>query len=226
MPQADIDAFERARQTTNAWLATVANELDTDDRRYALRVLRAWLHTVRDRLTVDSAAKFAAQLPEFLRGIYYDGWDPSRVPIKYGPDEFVSRFGFEARTGTADVAEASGAVTAALAQHVSGGQLNEVLAQLPHDLRDLVAGRRGDGGGDGAPHRRQPGTRRPDGDGGGGGGTSEDRLARIEGRLAAVADAVEVLARGMQQTPQAEPDPDRASRSARLATEILLAGRA
>src|SRR6185436_8264294 len=118
MPLAEVDALERAERTTNVWLNSVAAELDTDDRKFALRVLRAWLHTVRDRLSVNSAAKFAAQLPELLRGIYYDGWEPSRVPVKYTRDEYLARFGFEARGRLADVPKAGAAVTGALSKHM------------------------------------------------------------------------------------------------------------
>jgi uncharacterized protein (DUF2267 family) len=212
MPLAELDAFERAERTTNAWLDSVAAELDTDDRKFALRVLRAWLHTVRDRLSVNSAAKFAAQLPELLRGIYFDGWEPSRVPMKYSRDEYLARFGFEARIRIADVGKTNAAVTAALDKHLSGGQLTEVLAQFPRDLRDLVSG-------------RATSSSEVDSDGAHRAGPSGDRLDRLEGTVATLADAVETLARGLQDTPNAEPDPDRASRSARLATEILLAGK-
>ncbi|RSD11633.1 DUF2267 domain-containing protein [Amycolatopsis eburnea] len=30
-----------------------------------------------DRLTVEAAAHFATQLPELLRGVYYEGWTPA-----------------------------------------------------------------------------------------------------------------------------------------------------
>jgi hypothetical protein len=30
------------------------------------------------------AAHVAAQLPELLRGVFYDGWNPSKVPVKKG----------------------------------------------------------------------------------------------------------------------------------------------
>ena len=70
---------------TNAWLAEVAAEFGTEDRQFAYRVTRAWLHALRDRLPVPVAANFAAQLPEVLRGVYYGGWSPSRVPVKFGP---------------------------------------------------------------------------------------------------------------------------------------------
>jgi len=55
----------------------------TQDKRYAYRALRAVMHAIRDRLTVDETAQLAAQLPELIRGIYYEGWDPSRTPASY-----------------------------------------------------------------------------------------------------------------------------------------------
>ena len=59
------------------------------NRSYA--ALRAVLHAVRDRLTVDASAQFAAQLPMLIRGMYYDGWNPSAVPVKTDKEEFLAR---------------------------------------------------------------------------------------------------------------------------------------
>ena len=42
------------------------------------------------------AADFAGQLPELLRGVFYGGWNPSRVPVKFGPREYVLRFARDA----------------------------------------------------------------------------------------------------------------------------------
>ena len=64
-----------------------AGEFGTEDRRLAYRILRAWLYALGDRLPVPIAANFAAQLQELLRGVFYDGWSPSRVPVKLGPGE-------------------------------------------------------------------------------------------------------------------------------------------
>jgi uncharacterized protein (DUF2267 family) len=63
------------------------------------------LYSVRDRLTVEVAAHFAAQLPERLRGVFYDGWNPGRVPEKDGRGEYVARFAREARLLEPAVAE-------------------------------------------------------------------------------------------------------------------------
>ena len=74
------EVIERNVEKTNVWLKDLAAELGTDDRRYAYRVLRAFFHVLRDRLTVDESAQLAAQLPELLRGVYYEGWRPSHTP--------------------------------------------------------------------------------------------------------------------------------------------------
>ena len=77
----EVELIDRSVEKTNVWLKELAAELGTDDRKFAYRVLRAYLHAVRDRLMVDEAAQLAAQLPELVRGIYYEGWVPSRTPM-------------------------------------------------------------------------------------------------------------------------------------------------
>src|SRR5258706_928036 len=60
-------------------------------RNQSYAALRAVLHALRDRLTVDEGAQFSAQLPMLVRGLYYAGWDPSRVPQKMSRDEVLQR---------------------------------------------------------------------------------------------------------------------------------------
>jgi uncharacterized protein (DUF2267 family) len=73
MPFTGVSNLDRSIDKTNTWLAEIASEFGTEDRRLAYRVTRAWLHELRDRLPVPIAANFAAQLPELLRGVFYDG---------------------------------------------------------------------------------------------------------------------------------------------------------
>ena len=75
-----ISNLDTSIDKTNAWLAEIAGEFGTEDRRLAYRVLRAWLHALPDRLPITIAANFAAQLPELLRGVFYDGWSPKPRP--------------------------------------------------------------------------------------------------------------------------------------------------
>lgn len=149
MSSTGISSLDQSIDKTNTWLAEIADECGTEDRRLAYRVLRAWLHALRDRLTVTIAAHFAAQLPELLRGVFYDGWSPSRVPVKFGPGEYVQRFARDAGIHDADVPRAASVVTRTVRRHVSRGALDEALHALPPGLRQLIepadAGERADG---------------------------------------------------------------------------------
>ena len=123
---------------TIQWLADAADEFGTEDRRFAYRVTRAWLYTLRDRLPVPIAAHFAAQLPEPLRGAFYDGWNPSRVPVKYGPAEYARRFARDAGIGDIDVPRAASLVAPVVRRHVSSGALDEALHALPAAVRQMA----------------------------------------------------------------------------------------
>lgn len=133
-----LDNFIRAGHTAEMWLDTVAEHLGTKDRHYAYRVLRAWLHTVRDRLSAQSAAHFSAQLPLLLRGLYFDGWLPSRVPVKYDAAHFLLAVTNEAEISPAEARRAIPAVAEALAARCAPGQLEHLLAPLPHGIRVLL----------------------------------------------------------------------------------------
>jgi uncharacterized protein (DUF2267 family) len=102
------------------------------------RVLRAWLHCLRDRLSVEVAAHFAAQLPELLRGVFYDGWNPSRVPQTYDRAGYVSRFAHEARVRDSDVVKAARIASAMAGRHMSAGVVAEAFGLLPAGLRELL----------------------------------------------------------------------------------------
>ena len=69
-------------QKTHEWLHEIGSELGFDNERAAYAALRATLHAVRDRLPAELVAHFGAELPTFIRGIYYEGWHPSAVTLK------------------------------------------------------------------------------------------------------------------------------------------------
>jgi uncharacterized protein (DUF2267 family) len=138
MSRTGVDSLDRSIEKTNTWLADVAASFGTEDRRLAYRVTRSWLHTLRDRLPVPVAAHIAAQLPELLRGVFYEGWNPSKVPIKYGRDEYVARFAKDAQIHHSEVPNAGRLVTAAMRRHISAGAIDEALGVLPGDIRGLI----------------------------------------------------------------------------------------
>lgn len=135
-----VDVIDRSVEKAHIWLNDLAGELTTEDGHYAYRVLRAFLHALRDHLPVDEAAALAAQLPIFVRGVFYEGWDPSGTPEHARDlDSFLQRIASEARL--AGETEASFAATAAnrvLSRHISAGEAGSVLQQLPEHLRDFL----------------------------------------------------------------------------------------
>ncbi len=133
-----VDSLDVSIEKANAWLAGIGTGFGTSDRRLAYRVLRAWLHGLRDGLSVEVAAHFAAQLPELLRGIFFDGWNPSRVPQRYDRAGYVARFAREARIRESDVAKAAGIVSAVAQRRMSAGVLAHAFGRLPADVRPLL----------------------------------------------------------------------------------------
>lgn len=201
------DEFARSDRTAQEWLSAVAQGLGTEDRHITYRILRAWLHTVRDRMNVDAAANFAAQLPIPLRGLFFEGWKPSRVPVKLDADQFLAAIAQEATISLADARHAAAVVTAALQQRCSPGQIDHLLAQLPGPLRDLLA-----------PPGRQTVTDVP----GKPPGSDAARLERIEQNVEIIADALSALLHGLQEHPSEELRPERITLAVHRAHQVLL----
>jgi uncharacterized protein (DUF2267 family) len=196
--------FSHALHNAHVWIADVALALQLEDRRVAHRVLRGWLHALRDRLTVEAAVKFGQQLPEILRGEYYDGWEPNKAPMKYDAAGYVRRFAAEALVAPQEVPAIAASITEVITEHMSPCQVDTALAELPAELRATVR--------DGAAPAR-PVT---DGDAGAGGALDE--------RVTALAEAVRTLARGLKDDGIGDTvDQARVARAARLAEEILVA---
>ncbi len=139
MSATGVSNLDHSIEKANAWLADVAGEFGTEDRGFAYRVTRAWMHALRDRLPVPVAAHLAAQLPELLRGVFYDGWNPSQVPVKFDDTEYVRRFARDANIHNTQVRQAAGLVTKVMRQHVSAGAIDEAMGALPADIRKIAA---------------------------------------------------------------------------------------
>jgi uncharacterized protein (DUF2267 family) len=108
-------------------------------RNQSYAALRGVLHALRDRLTVEEAAQLGAQLPMLVRGIYYEGWDPSRVPEKLHRDEFLRRvrreFPYDVPGGVEAVVRT---VLGVLRQHITEGEWADIRSTLPNDLASIL----------------------------------------------------------------------------------------
>ena len=136
-----MSGFEKAVQKAREWLKEIGEELGIEDEQKAYAALRASLQALRDRLTVDEAAQLAAQLPVLIRGIFYEGWDPSKVPVKARHrEDFLNMV--RAHLGQWDDLDAESAIRATftvLKRHVSSGEIEDVLASMPGEVRELLA---------------------------------------------------------------------------------------
>ncbi len=124
--------------TVQTFYRRVLEEAGTADREKVKRATAAVFHALRDRLTVEEADQVAAQLPRPLKVVWWEGEVDWRQPLKMHRREFYERVKREA--GLASVREArwvTVAVFGALKGQLSPGEAEDVLAQLPKDLKEL-----------------------------------------------------------------------------------------
>ena len=131
----NIDILDQAVVKTNIWLKVLAERLGTEDRHRAYRVLRAVLHALRDRVGPEVAAHLSAQLPVLVRGVFYEGWDPTRTPVRMSFGEFLARVEGEALLkGTTEAEDGARAVIALLWEELSDGIIEHLIDVLPGDF--------------------------------------------------------------------------------------------
>lgn len=139
MSMTGLEVFDTTVHKTNSWLKEVMQGIHRDDRRKAYLALRATLHALRDRLTVEEVAQLGAQLPMLIRGFYYEGWDPTRKPLKLRDrEEFLSIIDEEFRADdTLNPELIARAVFTVLANRITQGEIEDVKHVLPAEIRSL-----------------------------------------------------------------------------------------
>lgn len=130
--------FPHAAQQAQQWVNELADDLDWDQRR-ASRLLRSVLHAVRDWLSPEEMADLSAQLPLLIRGIYFEGWKPTDVPVfERKKEDFVSRIEAEfADDRLYDTDAAIAAVFRLLNRHISHGEIIQVRNSMKKSLQQL-----------------------------------------------------------------------------------------
>lgn len=140
-----MDFFQYAGKG-NQLLDEVAEQLGfPGERDLAGRILRAVLHALRDRLPTQTSLKLLAQLPFAVKALYVDGWQyhekPERIKrvrdfIKrvVHEDFPVSHHDFQSAK---DGENAVMAVFNVLKSHISKGEIEDIIATMPPELREL-----------------------------------------------------------------------------------------
>ena len=139
MAMTGLDSFDTSVQKSEKWLRELMEKLEINDRHRAYGILRTVLLALRDQLTLEESANLSAQLPLVIRGVYYDRWKPSAVPMKIrSREQFVDRVETEMKDlpGT-DTEQAIRAVLQVLSNHVTEGELRDSKSILPDELKGL-----------------------------------------------------------------------------------------
>ena len=126
--------------TTQSWLNELCENGELADTSEAVVVLRSVLHQLRARhLTLKEAVYLSAQAALIVRGMYFEGWQPNRIPNnvhtkQHFIDELTSRH-FPNAVPT-ELRVCCRERIALLAHHCDPGEIADVIEQLPQALRD------------------------------------------------------------------------------------------
>jgi uncharacterized protein (DUF2267 family) len=136
MSATGLEVFDKTLETTHIWLNEIMEDLGPD-RQVAWKVLSIVLHKLRDRLPIGLAANLGAQLPLLVRGVYYDQFEPAKLPTECNNrEEFVAEVEeWLADTRPVDPDQAVRTVFKVLSRHISQGQVEKVKEALPKSLR-------------------------------------------------------------------------------------------
>ncbi len=139
--------FDQYAQKGHEFIKIAAAELgDPDNTDKAGRIVRAVLHALRNRLSLQESFQLMAQLPMALQSVYVEGWDPDQQGerINHLQDFLEEIRNEDDRAGACDftdlndVESSAKAVFRTLSRYVSEGELQDVAAQLPKELKELI----------------------------------------------------------------------------------------
>ncbi|MBJ3763697.1 DUF2267 domain-containing protein [Maribius pontilimi] len=139
MSAQELEVIDHTVQLTHEWINELRDRLGWTSSRDALRLLRQTMTQIRDHLGHDEVAQFAAQMPLLIRGMFYEGWRPSHTPVRERKaEDFIAAVGerlddMQDWRGVEDIV----AVFRTLDNRISEGELRDVKAGLPRQIRDL-----------------------------------------------------------------------------------------
>jgi len=131
--------FQRTIEKSAEWIHGMLVELGVGDSQIAYGAFRAGLHALRDRLTVPEAADLAAQLPMLIRGLFFEGWVPTAVPLRIRTQaDLVARVAanLPPSSNLAPVTVLRSTLRV-LEQRISAGEIADIKHSMPKDLRRL-----------------------------------------------------------------------------------------
>jgi uncharacterized protein (DUF2267 family) len=139
--------FDKIAIKGNEFLKDLAKDLSyPEDTNKAGRVLKAILHALRNQLTVEENVQLLAQFPLFLKAIYVESWSLHKNDKK---PRTMQEFFHEIRKIDKQTAKhdfktddeidhAIAVVFMSLRKYISLGELEDIKAVLPKDLKSIL----------------------------------------------------------------------------------------
>ena len=78
----DYGILTKHTQSALEWINEIKDKGRFKDQAVSLASLRAVLHPLRDNLHITDAIHLSAQLPLFIRGIFFEGWKSPHIPTQ------------------------------------------------------------------------------------------------------------------------------------------------
>lgn len=138
--------FNQYAAEGNTFMKAYAKELRlTGDHDKAGRILSTVLHGLREMISTEESLQLIAQLPMFLKAVYVNGWTirAKKEKVKNMEDFIELLRSISGTTASADfysneIAEDDVFSTfKMLRNYVSSGQMEDVIGQLPKQLKRL-----------------------------------------------------------------------------------------
>jgi uncharacterized protein (DUF2267 family) len=135
--------FNKQSNEGNAFLKQLSIELECPgDLHKTGRMLRTVLHVMRDMLIVNESLQLLAQLPMFLKAVYVENWKliPPNKKVHNYKDFMNALIDTNIRSEDdfktdAEIEFAVKKVINALMNYVSEGEMEDVRAEVPKDLK-------------------------------------------------------------------------------------------
>jgi uncharacterized protein (DUF2267 family) len=134
-----LESLDHTVQLTHIWINELDEKLGWNNKPRSYRLLRAVLHALRDWLQVSEAADFAAQLPVLLRGVFYEQWRPAAASARKRSRAAFLAHVQEAFKGDPLILTAREitAVFEVISSKITAGEVEDVRASLPEEVREL-----------------------------------------------------------------------------------------
>lgn len=144
--------FDKYEQKANQFLDEIAGALGKmmgmeGDHEKASKAFRTVAHTIRKQITHEESIQLIAQLPMYLKAVYVDGWSSAEQKDQVNHlnefydlmIDYANRQKFMEIQTREDAEKVAQIVLKVLKNHISKGELQDIQAILPQELKPLFS---------------------------------------------------------------------------------------